>query len=54
MNWKKASRQQLLQILLHEPCPSAFKFIAANEFKKRDKKAFNKFLKQAKMVRHKD
>jgi hypothetical protein len=54
MNWKKASKSQLLQIILDECCPSADKFLAANEFKKRDKKAFNKFLKQARMVRHKD
>lgn len=54
LDYKKATKQQLLQIVLDESCPAIYKFEAANEFKKRDKKGLNKAIKQARIVRHKE
>lgn len=52
MNWRKATKQQLLQIILDETCPSIYKFEAANEYKRRDKSGFSKTIAQAKIKRH--
>lgn len=54
MNWKSATKSQLLQIVLNEQCEIIYKFEAANEYKRRDAKGFGRALKQAKIVRHKD
>jgi hypothetical protein len=54
MNWKSATKKQLLQIIMNEQCPIINKFEAANEYKRRDKKGFRRAIKQAKIVRHKD
>jgi hypothetical protein len=54
MNWRKATKKQLLQIIMDEQCPIINKFEAANEYKRRDKRGFGKAIKQAKIVRHKD
>jgi hypothetical protein len=52
LDYKKATKKQLLQILLDEACPAIYKFEAANEYKRRDIRGFNKVIYQAKMVRH--
>lgn len=54
MNWKIATKAQLLQICLKENCPVIYKFEAANEYKRRDAKGFRGAMKQARIVRHKD
>jgi hypothetical protein len=54
MNWRCATKKQLLQIILDEHCPIIFKFEAANEFKRRDKSGFNKAIKQIKIIKHHD
>lgn len=54
MNWKSATKKQLLQIVLEEHCPIIFKFEAANEFKRRDKSGLNKAIKQIKIIKHHD
>jgi hypothetical protein len=54
LDYKKATKKQLLQIVLEEQCSIIYKFEAANEFKKRDRKGLNKAIKQAKMVRKRD
>jgi hypothetical protein len=52
MNWKTATKKQLLQICIDENCPLIYKFEAANEYRRRDEKGFWKSVKQAKMKRH--
>jgi hypothetical protein len=54
LDFKKASKTQLLQIIFNEQCPIINKFEAANELKKRDRQGFNKAIKQAKIVRYKN
>jgi hypothetical protein len=54
MDFKKATKKQLLQIVLDEQCPIVYKFQASNEYKKRDIRGFNKVITQAKFTRHKD
>jgi hypothetical protein len=54
MDFTKATKKQLLQIVLDEQCPIIYKFEAANEFKKMDKRGFNKSIHQARMIRKRD
>lgn len=51
LDYRKASKKQLLQIVLDESCPAIYKFEAANEYKKRDKQGFNKAIQQTKIRR---
>lgn len=54
MNWRKATKKQLLQVVLDESCPIIYKFEAANEYKRRDLSGFRKAVKQERIVRHSD
>jgi hypothetical protein len=54
LDFKKATKLQLLQIVLHEPCSLINKFEAANELKKKDRQGFHKSIKQEKIVRYKN
>jgi hypothetical protein len=53
MDFNKATKKQLLQIVLDEQCPIVYKFQAVNEYKKRDLRGFKKVMLQAKIVRNK-
>jgi hypothetical protein len=54
LDFKKATKKQLLQIILEEHCPVIYKFEASNEYKRRDMRGFTRAIKQAKIVRHRD
>lgn len=54
MNWRSATKKQLLQIIIDEHCPIINKFEAANEYKRRDDRGFRKAITQAKIIRYKD
>jgi hypothetical protein len=54
VDFKKATKAQLLNIILHEPCEQSVKLMAASEYKRRDRVGFNRLAKQVRMKRHRD